>query len=182
MTARAVWTYADYAAMLDDGRRYELWDGELSVTPAPGLSHQGILRDLLGILNEPVTRQGLGVVFPAPVDCILADTTVLQPDLVFIANDRRAILTERAVEGAPTLVVEILSPSTRQADRTVKAELYARYGVPWYWIVDPGARAIEALTLGDRAYEPARRLQRGERGALPPLEGMILDVGALLGV
>lgn len=182
MTARAVWTYADYAAMPDDGRRYELWDGELSVTPAPGLTHQGILRDLLGLLNEHVKREGLGVVFPSPVDCILADTTVLQPDLVFVDTGRRAILTERAIEGAPTLVVEILSPSTRRADRTVKAGLYARYGVPWYWIVDPGARTIEALALRADSYEPVGRLRPGERGALPPLEGLVLDPGQLLTV
>jgi Uma2 family endonuclease len=180
MTARAVWTYADYAAMPDDGRRYELWDGELAVTPAPGLTHQGLLRDLLGLLNEHVKREGLGVVFPSPVDCILADTTVLQPDLAFIDNSRRTILTERAIEGAPTLVVEILSPSTRRADRTVKAGLYARYGVPWYWIVDPGARTIEALALRADSYEPAGRLGPGERGALPPLAGLVLDPGQLL--
>ena len=182
MTARAVWTYADYAAMPDDGRRYELWDGELSLMPAPGLSHQGILRDLLGVLNEHVKRLGLGVVFPSQVDCILADTTVLQPDLAFIDSSRRAILTERAIEGAPTLVVEILSPSTRRADRTVKAGLYARYGVPWYWLVDPGARTIEALALRDGAYELAGLVQRGGRGALPPLDGLILDFEQLLGV
>ena len=182
MTARAVWTYADYAAMPDDGRRYELWDGELSLMPAPGLTHQGILRDLLGILNEHVKRLGLGVVFPSPVDCILADTTVLQPDLVFVANDRRAVLTDRAIEGSPTLVVEILSPSTRRADRTVKAGLYARYGVPWYWIIDPGARTLEALTLREGTYQPAGLLQRGEPGALPPLDGLVLDLGQILGV
>ena len=182
MTARAVWTYADYAAMPDDGRRYELWDGELSLMPAPELSHQGILRDLLGVLNEYGKRSAVGVVFPSPVDCILADTTVLQPDLAFIANDRHAILTERAIEGAPTLVVEIVSPSTRRSDRTVKAALYARYGVPWYWIVDPGARTVEALALRDGAYEPAGVLQRGGRGALPPLGGLVLDLGQLLGV
>ena len=182
MTARAVWTYADYAAMPDDGRRYELWDGELSAMPAPGLSHQGILRNLLVSVHEHVSSEGLGVVFPSPVDCILSDTTVLQPDLAFIADDRRAILTERAIEGPPTLVVEILSPSTRRADRTVKAGLYARYGVPWYWIVDPGARTIEVLALRAGAYEPAGLLRHGERSALPPLDGLVLDLGRLLGV
>lgn len=182
MTARAVWTYADYAAMPDDGRRYELWDGRLSAIPGPSLSHQGILRDLLIAINQHVQRSGLGVVFPAPVDCILADTTVLQPDLVFVANDRRGILTDRAVEGPPTLVVEILSPSTRRADRTVKAGLYARYGVPWYWLVDPGARTIEALALRGGAYAPAALLPRGERGAVPPLIGLELDLGQILGV
>jgi Uma2 family endonuclease len=181
MAARTVLTYADYAAIPEDGRRYELRDGELSVMPAPGTRHQGILRDLLGILNEHVKRGGLGVIFPAPVDCILADTTVLQPDLVFVDAARRAFVTERGIEGAPTLVVEILSPSTAGTDRTVKASLYARHGVPWYWIVDPEARTIEALALREGAYELASRLEAGARGGLPPIERLILDVGALLG-
>jgi Uma2 family endonuclease len=101
---------------------------------------------------------------------------------VFVANDRRAVLTDRAIEGPPTLVVEILSPSTRRADRTVKAGLYARYGVPWYWIVDPGAWTVEALALRNGTYEPVGLLQRGERGALPPLDGLDLDLVQILGV
>lgn len=181
MAARAVLTYADYAAIPEDGRRYELQDGELSVTPAPGTTHQGILRDLLGVLNEHVKRVGFGVVFPAPVDCILSDTTVLQPDVVFVATARRALVTERGIEGAPTLVVEILSPSTARTDRTVKASLYARHGVPWYWIVDPTTRTIEALALRESTYEPARRLEAGTLGALPPFEDLVIDVSALLG-
>jgi Uma2 family endonuclease len=181
MATRAVLTYADYAAIPEDGRRYELRDGELSVTPAPGTTHQGILRDLLVVLNEHVKRGGLGVVFPAPVDCILSDTTVLQPDLVFVATARRAIVTERGIDGAPTLVVEILSPSSAWTDRTVKAGLYARHGVPWCWIVDPTTRTIEALALRGSSYEPAFRLKAGAQGALPPFEGLVIDIPVLLG-
>ena len=180
MAARAVLTYADYAAIPEDGRRYELRDGELSVTPAPGTTHQAILRDLLGILNEHVKQGGLGVIFPAPIDCILADTTVLQPDLVFVDAAHRALVTERGIEGTPSLVVEILSPSTVGTDRTVKASLYARHGIPWYWIVDPGARTIEALALREGTYVLASRLEVSARGGLPPFEGLIIDAGALL--
>jgi len=175
MAARAVLTYADYAAIPDDGRRYELRDGELSLTPAPGTRHQAVLRDLLGILNAHVKRERLGVVLPAPVDCILSDTTVLQPDLVFVDAAHRARVTARGIESAPTLVVEILSPSTAGADRTVKAGLYARHGVPWYWLVDPGARTIEALALRAGAYERAAWLGGGAQGGLPPFERLVLD-------
>jgi Uma2 family endonuclease len=180
MAARTALTYADYAAMPEDGRRWELRDGELSLMPAPGTRHQGLLRDLLGILNEHVRRGGLGVIFPAPVDCILTDTTVLQPDIVFVETGRRAIVTERGIEGAPTLVVEILSPSTAVGDRTVKARLYAGHGVPWYWIVDPDARALEAFHLRDGAYQRAGRLEAAAPGALPPFPDLVIDVGALL--
>ncbi len=181
MAARTALTYADYAAMPEDGRRYELRDGELWVMPAPGTRHQGFLRDLLGVLNDHVKRGRLGVVFPAPLDCILSDTTVLQPDLVFVETEHTAIVTERGIEGAPTLVVEILSPSTAGTDRTVKAGLYAHHGVPWYWIVDPGARTIEALALRGGVYTPALQLDATVRGALPPFEGLVIDIGALLG-
>ena len=181
MAARTALTYADYAAIPDDGRRYELRDGELSVMPAPGTKHQGFLRDLLVILYEHVKRGSLGVVFPAPVDCILSDTTVLQPDLVFVETGRGALVTERGIEGPPTLVIEVLSPSTAGTDRTVKAGLYARHGVPWYWIVDPDARTIEAFALRGGVYELAKRLDATARGTLPPFEDLIIDVGALLG-
>jgi Uma2 family endonuclease len=181
MAARTALTYADYAAMPEDGRRYELWDGELSVMPAPGTKHQGFLRDLLVILYGHVKQGGLGLLFPAPVDCILSDTTVLQPDIVFVETSRKAIVTERGIEGAPTLVVEILSPSTARTDRTVKTGLYARHGVPWYWIVDPEARTIEALALRGGAYELRTRLDATVRGALPPFDDLIIDVDALFG-
>ena len=180
MTARTVLTYADYAAMPDDGRRYELWDGELSVMPAPGTKHQGFVRDLLVVLYEHVKRGRLGVLFPSPIDCILSDTTVLQPDIVFIETGRSAIVTERGIEGAPALVVEILSSSTVRTDRTIKAGLYARHGVPWYWIVDPVASTIEAFTLRGRAYQLAKRLDATVRGTLPPFEDLVIDVRELL--
>ena len=181
MAARTALTYADYAAIPDDGRRYELRDGELSVMPAPGTTHQGVLRDLLVILHEHVKRGRLGVVFPAAVDCIFSDTTVLQPDIVYVETGRAAIVTERGIEGAPTLAIEILSPSTAGTDRTVKAGLYARFGVPWYWIVDPGASTVEAFALRGKTYELARRLEATAGGALPPFEDLAIDVGVLLG-
>src|SRR5439155_1191754 len=88
-----------------------------------------------------------------PIDVILSRITVLQPDLVYIERDRLGIVTERAIEGAPTLVVEVLSPSTDARDRGVKLALYARYRVPFYWIVDPVGRSVEALRLSGRGEE-----------------------------
>jgi Uma2 family endonuclease len=95
MTTRVRLTYEDYAALPDDGRRYELHEGELSVTPAPGLVHQATLRNLVVILHSHVSARGLGEVFPAPVDCILEDVTVVQPDIVFVEAARRSIMGER---------------------------------------------------------------------------------------
>jgi Uma2 family endonuclease len=179
MATRTALTYADYAAMPEDGRRYELRDGELSVTPAPGTRHQDLLRDLLGTLNEHVTQGRLGVVFPAPIDCILSDTTVLQPDIVFIETARNVIITERGIDGVPTVVAEILSPSTAGLDRTVKADLYARHGVPWYWIVDPGSLTIGAFALRGNRSEMAGRLAANGRGPLPPFDDLVMDWSSL---
>lgn len=95
----------------------------------------------------------------SPIDVILSRITVLQPDLVFLATDRRGVVTERAIEGAPTLVVEVLSPASHARDRGVKRALYARHGVPWYWIVDPVSREVEAQ-LDDLLIEPAEHWRR----------------------
>jgi Uma2 family endonuclease len=93
----------------------------------------------------------------APIDVILADTTIVQPDLVFVDPSRRAAVSRRGIEGPPTLAVEIVSPSTGTIDRTTKRQLYARCGVPYFWLVDPEARMIEALGLEAGVYVLAAR-------------------------
>jgi hypothetical protein len=109
-------TYEDYAALPDDGRRYELHEGELSVTPSPGTDHQDILGNLFVVIRGHVRARGLGRVFVAPVDCILGDITVVQPDIVFVETARLSVIGKRAIEGPPTLVVEIISSSSRDRD------------------------------------------------------------------
>lgn len=145
--ARVVLNYADYAALPNDGRRYEIHDGELSVTPSPGTRHQRIVGRLFVAIHAHVEERRIGEVFVAPYDVILSDTSIVQPDIVYVAPGRAGALTERGIEGAPTLVVETLSPSTVQVDRHTKLQLYARHGVPYYWIVDPDARSVEAYVL-----------------------------------
>ena len=129
---RVVLTYQDYAALPNDGRRYEIHEGELSVTAAPGSKHQIVSMRLGAALHTHVEARGLGIVVAAPLDVILTDRTVVQPDIVYVATDLTARISERGIEGAPTLVVEILSPSTRETDRSAKLRLYASCGVPWY--------------------------------------------------
>ncbi len=103
----------------------------------------------------------------------------MQPDLVCVDTGRLGIVTERAIEGAPTLVVEVLSPSTDVRDRGVKQGLYARHGVPYYWVVDPAAPAVQALGLSRGSYEIAASLDETTPAALPPLAGPTLDPGAV---
>ena len=94
---RVVLTYREYATLPDDGRRYEIHDGELSVTPAPGTRHQIVSSNLYDIVRRHVKSRDLGLVLYAPLDVILSDTTVVQPDIVFVANDRQSLVSERGV-------------------------------------------------------------------------------------
>ncbi len=149
---RIALTYAEYAELPNDGRRYEILDGELAVTPAPVPRHQAVSRNLQRILDRHVTDHRLGQLFNAPIDVILADTTIVQPDLLFLDTDRERFITERAIEGPPALIVEILSPSSVRQDRVTKAALYARFGVPQYWVLDPVERTFEVYELLGEVY------------------------------
>jgi Uma2 family endonuclease len=171
---KVILTYEDYAALPDDGRRYELHEGELSIALTPGTSHQRILKRLAALLDAHVEQRALGEVLFAPLDCILSPTTIVQPDLVFIDNSRAGLVSARGVEGPPTLVLEVLSPSTTKTDRGVKLQLYAKYGVPYYWIVDPGARTIEAFGLAGESYGLSTRAWGSEPVGLPPFPELAL--------
>jgi len=159
---KIILTYEDYCELPNDRNRYEIHDGELSVTPAPNVKHQRFSSRLHFALSQHVLANHFGEVFAAPTDVILAPTTVLQPDLIFIDNDRRAIITERAIEGPPTLVIEILSPSTSRTDRITKAQLYAKHGVPHYWLIDPDQQSIEAYELVGDQYNLVVKAQNAE--------------------
>jgi Uma2 family endonuclease len=178
MPTRAILTYGDYAALPDDGRRYELHWGELWVTPAPGTRHQEAIVNIIGLLLQHVRSRGLGKVFVAPTDCILSNVTVVQPDVLYIATDRLTIISERGIEGAPTLVLEVLSPSTAHLDRDRKMKLYLEHGVPYYWIVDPESHSVEAYTLTGAAYALAVRVT-SELAALPPFSDLMVDPASI---
>ncbi len=172
-------TYEDYAALPDDGRRYELHDGVLSVTPAPGIRHQHVIGELFFALHAVVRSSGRSRVFVAPCDVILSNTSVVQPDIVYVADDRRDVISERAIEGAPTLAIEVLSPWTRRIDRQTKLRLYARHGVPYYWIVDPETRTVEAYALRDGGYALAARAAGDETLAAEPFADLPLALAPL---
>jgi Uma2 family endonuclease len=181
MTAvRVMLTYADYVELPDDGKRYEIHDGELSVTPTPTLWHQKILAALLGILRGHVIAHDLGEVVPAPITVILAEHTIVEPDIVFIANDRLHIVSPRGtIDGAPTLAVEILSPSTTRIDRERKLQLYERYGIPHYWIVDQNARAIDVYRSVSNRYDSPDHRVGDDLTDLPPFPGLRIDTATL---
>jgi Uma2 family endonuclease len=145
-------TYADYAALPDDGKRYQLVEGELVVTPSPTDRHQAVVLRLAARLDEHAVRHSLGEVRIAPLDVLLDEHVVLQPDVLFVSNARAAIRREAHVAGAPDLCIEVLSPGTERLDRVRKAGLYERYRVSYYWIVDPVALTVEEYVLEGNAY------------------------------
>ena len=165
---KIVLTYEDYVLLPNDGNRYEILKGELAVTPAPSTRHQIASANVFKLLTRYIDEKSLGILLYAPVDLILESTSVLQPDLLFVAKARQNIITDRAVEGAPDLVIEILSPATSRTDRITKAQIYARHEVPAYWIVAPEQETVEVYLLSVDGYKQAATLQGETPVSAPP--------------
>ncbi|WEK53623.1 MAG: Uma2 family endonuclease [Candidatus Cohnella colombiensis] len=145
-------TYEVYAAMPEDGYRYEIFDGELEMmSPGPSVVHQGIVGKLQFILRN--TCHSEYTILIAPLDVILSPTNVVQPDLLMIHNTRLNLVTMRGVEGAPDLVVEIISPGSRSRDKVKKLRIYVQHGIPEYWIIDSESRVLEQYLLAGDHYE-----------------------------
>ena len=178
--ARRSWTFAEYRALPDDGQRYEVLDGELVVVPSPNRRHQSIIVDLVLLLRPWLDAHGSGALLIAPLDVRLHECTVCQPDLLVIAAADLERHPEGYVDGPPLLACEILSPSTRGRDLIRKRELYARFGVPWYWIVDPDGRSIEELRLDGDAYVTVRRAVVPERFEPALFPGLAIELEGLL--
>lgn len=124
------------------------------MVPSPSVYHQLIQRNLVYHLQAFLLQHPLGMLLQSSLDVVLDQSTVLQPDLCFISRDREHIVTEPNIQGAPDLVIEILSPGTLERDRLVKRDLYARHGVREYWMVDPVGKCIEVLRMGDQGFLP----------------------------
>ena len=161
-------TYEDYCRVPDD-KRYELLNGELMMVPAPNIKHQSILLVLGSELRRFVQQHELGEVFVAPVDVVLSDTDVVQPDVLFISRAREDRITDENVRGAPDLVIEILSASTADRDRGYKHELYGRH-----------AETVAVHRQRDGKLERTGRFGRGERLTAAVLEGLALELDDIL--
>jgi Uma2 family endonuclease len=171
--------YDDYASMPDDGKRYEILDGELAVTASPVVRHQRVSRNLEFLLHAYVSAHGLGEVFDAPLTVILDAHTIVEPDLVFVSSARAAIVKERFIDGAPDLLVEILSPSTAARDRGAKAKLYAQLGVDEYWIVDADARTLDVFERSETAYRASGALREDDRFSPRLLPGLTIALSSV---
>lgn len=154
-------TYDDYSRLPEDGRRYEVAAGVLELmSPAPTPKHQAVATKLVHCLMN--TCESDYMMFASPIDLILSDTEIRQPDVVMIHRERRHIITKRGIEGAPDLVVEVVSPNSSRRDRHSKRLAYAKYGVPEYWIVDPGNEALEQYLLSGEHYDLFTIYEKGD--------------------
>ena len=144
--------YQDFCALPDDGKRYEILDGDLLMSPSPREIHQRVLGRLFRILSGHAEKAGLGVVYIAPFDVILSENDIVEPDLIFVAETNRSIVTDENIRGVPDLLVEVLSSTRPELDTRDKRAVYARCSVPFYWIVDPENKHLTELQLVEKAY------------------------------
>jgi Uma2 family endonuclease len=142
MAHRAVLRYEDLESFPDDDLRREILDGELNVTPSPVPRHAKVVFEIARSLGDYADEAG-GQVYGSDVDIVLGAENVVIPDVIYIGPDRMQMIGLKAVFGAPSLIVEVLSPSTQHVDRGKKRAIYARFGVPEYWLADPDANTVE---------------------------------------
>lgn len=153
------YTYLEYA-LLPEGAQYNLINGEFIMTPAPGIFHQIILRNLGFNMFQYAEKKKLGVVLFAPVDVYFDKYNVLQPDLLFIRSGRSKIIKKKFIEGAPDLIVEVLSQATSSSDLTMKKDLYIKHGVKEYWIIDPQRSSVVIYQNKEGIYIQAAQKEK----------------------
>ena len=176
-------TYDDFLLFPDDGKRHELIDGVHYVTPSPRLRHQDLVGRLHGeIFLCPREHPAAGRLFIAPLDVVLSNYDVVEPDLLFIAGDQTGIMTEKNIQGAPALVVEVMSKSTRKRDSQIKRRLFEQVGVREYWLIDPELDTVQVFRpTTDRRLVRVEELTAEDGGTLttPLLPGCGIDIRTL---
>lgn len=148
------WTYSEFARLPGD-QRYEVIRGELFGTRTPSPYHQLVLMEVASAVNGFVEDHVRGQALIGPIDVLFADGDFAEPDFVWVRRERLGIVSDRGIEGAPDLIVEVASPATADRDRGIKREMYAHYGVPHYWIVDHSQRAVEVYRMLQDPVNPA---------------------------
>ena len=174
----ALYTYEDYLKLNDDNQ-YEIIGGKLIMVPSPRSKHQIISLELAATLRDYARKNKLGRVITAPMDVLLSKTEKPQPDILFIAKERMGIIAEMNIQGAPDLVVEILSPSTAINDRTDKSRLYYKHGVKEYWIVDPDIKCVEVFVPGENNWNLYQAFNVNDVLTSPLLSGLEVEMKEL---
>jgi Uma2 family endonuclease len=172
-------TRHEYALIPFGAPNYQLIEGDLVMAPSPNISHQDIAGRLYRMIGNFLDTHPLGRVFIAPADVHLSDLNVYQPDLLFVRKENHSIIEEHGIEGAPDLVVEILSKTSVKYDLGVKRTVYARTGVEELWIVDPAKRTLALYRLGENADTPAATYRAKQQFTSTLLPGLAIDLAAV---
>jgi Uma2 family endonuclease len=178
-TRRYDWDYSDYARLPDDGNHYEVLDGELLVTPSPSPDHQRVAFRLAVLLDTYVTRHSLGVVIQ-DVDLLFQTGQFLRPDILVVPESSRPGIKKRGIEMPPSLVVEILSPTSSGIDLVKKPARYGDFGIPEYWVLDQEDPSAWVWRFGEGARGPEQIRGRLEWRAAGALEPLIIDLEEVL--
>ena len=175
-------TYEDFVLFPDDGKRHEIIEGEHYVTPSPNTRHQQILLNLVLLIGGWLEAHAVGRIFFAPYDIVFSDFDVVEPDLLYLSNERAAaVVTPKHLRGAPELVVEVGSPGTRQRDETIKRRMYERSGVAEYWFVDPDVDVVRIYRREGERFGRANELSReaGDVLTTPLLAGLQMPLARI---
>ncbi len=175
------WTYREYALIPEDGKRHEIIDGEHYVTPAPFVPHQDLLVELTFRFKLFLKVHPLGRLLIAPTDVLLSLHDIVQPDLLFVSSERVSIVGLKNIQGAPDLVIEILSPSTSRLDKVLKLDAYERCGVQAYWIFDRDRKGVQTYERTEDRLRPQPFLSADTGDVLtsPLLPGFELPLAEL---
>jgi len=172
-------SWEDFLTLPPDDKRHELIDGDHYVTPSPSRRHQTAVGNLYRILATPVRERRLGRLYVAPFDVVLSRHDVVEPDLLFLSTERLGRLTEANVQGAPDLVIEVVSPRTAAVDRGAKRRAYEKFGVGEYWLVEPEDGTVLVVRFGETPGGAEWRLGAGQAITSPLLPGLSIPVGEI---
>ena len=172
-------TYDDFRLLPNNGKRYEIVEGDLLVTPAPRRMHQRIVTRLTRFLSAYVDDHQRGEVLVSPFDVVFSPFDVVEPDVVYISHARESVLTEMNAQGAPDLVVEVLSETTEKTDRTIKLKLYGKFGVQEYWMINPEAPSAEIYRRGPEGLDLVAKLASTDALTSPLFPGFNLPLSRL---
>ena len=155
-----IFTYEDYQQFPDDGKRYEIINGELFMLPSPIIPHQRVSKNLTYFFEQYLRKNPIGELFVAPCDVLLSDTNIVEPDLLIVLSENKHIITTKNIEGVPDFIIEILSPFNRVMDIRRKKALYEQFGVKEYWIIDLELETIQKLLLKNELYVDAGTFEK----------------------
>jgi Uma2 family endonuclease len=175
-----MFTVEDYQLLPETGPRYQVVEGELCMAPAPNRYHQDISRNIEFLLLKYLEKYPRGKLYHAPFDVYLDKYNVFQPDILFVATERLAVLSDRGAEGAPNLVIEILSTRTADLDRETKRKVYARTGVEELWVIDPWEQTIGVYHLQKDATKPAAVHKAKNTFTSPQFPGLKISAAEIL--